>query len=108
VIGKLVNLHIYKLDPEIKTRLVAVAEEREMSLNDLTGSILAEKLGCRFIGSGKRGNGSRGGVGLQIPVSESLAKKFRVEAARRNLSSVQLADGIFRGYLDDLDVARAA
>jgi len=108
VTGRLVNLHIYRLDPSIKERLVAVAEGREMSLNDLTGSVLAEKLGCRFIGSGKKGNGSRGGVGLQIPVSESLAKKFRVEAARRNLSSVLLADAIFRDYLDELDAVRAA
>lgn len=79
-----------KPHPDVKAAVVADAKARNLSLNNVVVSILAERYGVRFEGTGRRSNASwaKNGSGsdspqMPVPVPERLHAKIKREAERR-------------------------
>lgn len=105
------QLHVHRLDPDLKARLVAEADERDESLNDVAVGILAERFGVRFVGSGRRSPGAAVNDGpLVLPVPETLYRKIDAAVARQpkgRRSKVAVVEDAFRAHFADADLADA-
>jgi hypothetical protein len=99
------QLHIDELDPDLKTRLVAEAEESGVSINDLAVGILAEHHGVRFVGTGRPSRGAAGGAGLQLPVPQSLWLRIHNAAGKTGRSKREYVEAIFRARYERAEAA---
>jgi len=95
-VGETRQLHLDKLDPELKALLVGEAEETGVSINDLAIGILAEHFGVRFVGTGRPSRGANGGAGLQLPVPASLWLRVHTAAGKSGRSKREIVEDVFR------------
>lgn len=85
------------LAADVKERLVADADERDLSLNDVAVGILAERYRVRFEGTSRKSPGTKtpsGPVLLRMP----LALYKKIHAAAVGVSKVDLVNRTLREH----------
>jgi hypothetical protein len=93
------QLHLDKLDPDLKALLVSEADDAGVSINDLAVGILAEHFGVRFVGTGRPGRGVNGGAGLQLPVPASLWMRVHNASGKQGRSKRAIVEDVLRARL---------
>jgi hypothetical protein len=110
--SELRQLHIHRLDPAIKERLIEEADARDLSIHGLAVSILCERYGMNFTSSGRSGReASPDGGQLQLVVSQQLYKRISDAADRQPKGrrfKYCVVEDIFREYFDAVDAAAVA
>lgn len=89
---KLKALNVSYVPADVKERLVADAVSREVSLNDVAVTILADHFGVRFEGTGRASPGAKREDGpLILRVPESLYWKIDAAAHGRHGARTKVA-----------------
>jgi predicted HicB family RNase H-like nuclease len=95
-----------RVSAEVKERLVADANHREVSLNDVAVGLLADHFRVSFKGTGRRSPGARTPAGpLPLRVPPSLWRRVHNAAVGQTKSDV--VERVLRAHYD-LDARAAA
>lgn len=96
-----------RVSAEVKARLVAEAQERDLCINDVAVGILAERYRVIFQGTGRRSNGAHKPEGPMV-FTVPLALYRKIHAAALTRTKTEVVEQDFRDHFGLVDAAAAA